>query len=122
MFMGYIDEPEKTAESIDNDGWYVDFVVESFLCGIVHPNRCFNPVNNCCRLHSGDLGYIDEKGFLYITGRLKEIIITAGGENIPPVHIEHLVKNELLAVSNAFLVGDKRKYLTMLITLKVKKV
>uniref|UniRef100_A0A673CB94 long-chain-fatty-acid--CoA ligase n=1 Tax=Sphaeramia orbicularis TaxID=375764 RepID=A0A673CB94_9TELE len=90
VFMGYLNMPDKTAEALDEIGW----------------------------LHSGDLGRCDQYNFLYITGRLKEIIITAGGENIPPVPIEDALKAETPIISNVMLVGDKLKFLSMLITLK----
>lgn len=92
VMMGYVAELDKTFESIDEDGW----------------------------LSTGDIGHIDNDGYIYITGRLKEIIITAGGENIPPNHCEMLVKNEIPAISNAFLVGDKKKFLTILVSLKTQ--
>ncbi|XP_069019793.1 long-chain-fatty-acid--CoA ligase ACSBG1 [Embiotoca jacksoni] len=90
IFMGFLNMEDKTREALDDDGW----------------------------LHSGDLGRIDEEGFLYITGRIKELIITAGGENVPPVPIEEAVKKELPFISNAMLIGDKRKFLSMFLTLK----
>lgn len=92
VFMGYLKLLDKTESTIDSEGW----------------------------LHSGDVGKIDENGFVQITGRIKELLITAGGENVAPVPIEHLVKAELPVLSNAFLVGDKKKFLTMLVTLKTK--
>nr|XP_056700369.1 long-chain-fatty-acid--CoA ligase ACSBG2 [Euleptes europaea] len=90
VFMGYLNMEDKTKEAIDNEGW----------------------------LHSGDLGKHDPDGFLYITGRIKELIITAGGENIPPVPIEDAVKEAVPILSNAMLLGDKAKFLSMLLTLK----
>ncbi|KAG8454727.1 hypothetical protein GDO86_001085 [Hymenochirus boettgeri] len=90
VFMGYLNIEDKTHESLDEDGW----------------------------LHSGDIGKHDENGFLYITGRIKELIITAGGENIPPVPIEDSVKEQIPIISNAMLIGDKKKFLSMLLTIK----
>ncbi|XP_058801282.1 very long-chain-fatty-acid--CoA ligase bubblegum-like [Phymastichus coffea] len=92
IFMGYLNDPQMTMEAKDKDNW----------------------------LHSGDIGRMDSKGFLYITGRIKEIVITAGGENIPPVRIEQLIKQACPAISNAMLIGDGRKYLTVLLTFKTK--
>lgn len=90
VFMGYLNMPEKTEEALDALGW----------------------------LKSGDLGKHDNNGFLFITGRIKELIITAGGENIPPVPIEDAVKEHVPLISNAMLIGDKRKFLSMLLTIK----
>jgi long-chain-fatty-acid--CoA ligase ACSBG len=80
-------------------------------------------------LHSGDVAEFDEdedprvpspSGFMRITGRIKELIITAGGENIPPVLIENEMKAAMVALSNCMVIGDKRKFLSMLVTLKVE--
>jgi len=61
---------------------------------------------------------MDEFGNLEITGRAKELIITSGGENVPPVLIEDIVKQELKCVNNCMLIGDNRKYLSLLICLR----
>lgn len=90
VFMGYLRNPHKTASEFTEDGW----------------------------LKSGDIGYIDKDGYLFITGRLKELIITAGGENIAPVPIEDCIKEQLHIVSNVMVIGDQKKYLSCLLTLK----
>ncbi len=92
VFMGYYKDEDATAEAIV-DGW----------------------------LQSGDLGEFDDQGNLWITGRKKEIIITAGGKNIAPSHLESGIKDCLL-VSEAVVIGDRRKYLTALVTLEEEAV
>lgn len=89
IFMGYLGMPEKTKETLTKDGW----------------------------LKSGDIGKIDKDGFLTIVGRIKELIITAGGENIPPVLIEESIKAVLPELANIIVIGNKRKYLTCLMSL-----
>lgn len=67
-------------------------------------------------LHTGDVGYVDEEGYLFITDRKKDIIITAGGKNVAPQNIENLMKTSPY-ISQAIVHGDKKPYLTMLVTL-----
>jgi len=71
-------------------------------------------------LHSGDKGCMDKNGMVKITGRYKELIIGAGGENVAPVPIEANVKKLEPAVSNIMMVGDKRKFIVALVALKVE--
>jgi long-chain-fatty-acid--CoA ligase ACSBG len=87
--MGYFKNPQDTAKTIDVEGF----------------------------LHSGDLGRL-KVDTLFITGRAKELIITAGGENIPPILIENEIKNALPCISNVMAIGDHRKFLTCLLSLK----
>jgi long-chain acyl-CoA synthetase len=72
-------------------------------------------------LHTGDLGRIDEDGFLYITGRKKDIIITAGGKNITPANLENGLK-QCQYVSQAVVYGDRRPYLTAIVTLDPEEI
>lgn len=85
VFMGYLNQPEKTAETV-KDGW----------------------------LHTGDVGFIDNQGYVKITDRMKDIIITAGGKNITPSEIENQLKFSPY-ISDAVVIGDKRKFLSCLI-------
>jgi long-chain acyl-CoA synthetase len=86
VFAGYWRQPERTAETIDAHGW----------------------------LHTGDCGEIDADGYLAIRDRIKDILITSGGKNITPSHIESLLKFSPY-ITDAVVVGDGRKYLTCLV-------
>lgn len=93
LFMGYLNQPERTAETIDAKGW----------------------------LHTGDVGSIDNEGFVKITDRMKDIIITSGGKNITPSEIENQLKFSPY-VSDAVVIGDKRPYLTCLLMIDQENV
>lgn len=90
-FMGYLKNEEATKKAIDNLRF----------------------------LRTGDLAKIDEKNIVTITGRIKEIIVTAGGENIAPIPIEFIILQELPFLSQAMLIGDQRKFISALLTLKI---
>eukprot|EP00096_Caligus_rogercresseyi_P013590 TRINITY_DN6222_c0_g1_i1.p1 TRINITY_DN6222_c0_g1~~TRINITY_DN6222_c0_g1_i1.p1 ORF type:complete len:650 (-),score=139.39 TRINITY_DN6222_c0_g1_i1:110-2059(-) len=91
VMMGYMNDAKSTEDTFTEDGW----------------------------LKTGDLGEIDSDGYLRISGRIKELIITAGGENIPPILIEDQIRDLLPIVSNAMVIGDHKKYLSCFLTLKV---
>jgi long-subunit acyl-CoA synthetase (AMP-forming) len=93
VFPGYYRDEEATANTIDAEGW----------------------------LHSGDLGAIDDEGFLTITGRRKDLIITSGGHNIAPQNIEQALK-AIPPISQAVVLGDRRSFLVSLLTLDHGKI
>lgn len=89
VFKGYYKRPDATAEVLDEDGF----------------------------LHTGDVGHLDDDGYLNITDRKKELLITSGGKNVAPQILENLFK-QIPPVENAVVVGDRRKYLAALFTLE----
>jgi long-chain acyl-CoA synthetase len=88
VFLGYLDDPEKTAEALDADG----------------------------TLHTGDIGELDDEGYLRIVDRKKELIITAGGKNISPANLETALKAVPL-IGQVCAIGDKRPFVSALVVL-----
>jgi long-chain acyl-CoA synthetase len=88
VFRGYLKDPERTAEVLDDDGWF----------------------------HTGDIGEVDEAGYLKIVDRKKELIITAGGKNISPANLEAAIKSFPL-IGQACAIGDGRAFMSALIVL-----
>ncbi len=88
IFQGYWNNPAATAEAIEADGWF----------------------------HSGDIGTLDEQGFLTITGRKKELLVTAGGKNVAPAVLEDRLRAHVL-VSQCMVVGDGKPFIGALVTI-----
>ena len=88
VFAGYWQNPEATAEAIDGDGWF----------------------------HSGDIGEIDDNGFLSITGRKKELIVTAAGKNVAPAVLEDRLRAHSL-ISQCMVVGDQQPFIAAVVTI-----
>jgi long-subunit acyl-CoA synthetase (AMP-forming) len=89
VMLGYRNQPDKTAEALDADGW----------------------------LHTGDIGELDDEGFVRLIDRKKEIIINAAGKNMSPANIEAAIKTASPLIGQAIAIGDGRPYNTALIVL-----
>jgi len=89
VFLGYHKNDDATRDTVDDEGW----------------------------LHTGDIGRIDEDGFLYIVDRKKHLIITAGGKNLTPANIENELKTEDPMISQVHAHGDRRPYVSALVTI-----
>jgi long-chain acyl-CoA synthetase len=92
IFKGYWENPQATAEVLTDDGWFV----------------------------TGDIGELDDQGFLKITGRKKDLIVTAGGKNVAPAVLEDLVRGSAL-VSQCVVIGDAKPFIAALVTLDAEE-
>jgi long-chain acyl-CoA synthetase len=89
VFKGYWENKEATDAALEENGWF----------------------------HTGDIGELDRDGFLRITDRKKDIIVTAGGKNVAPQNLENLIKSKSPLISQVVIHGDKRKFLSAIVTL-----
>jgi long-chain acyl-CoA synthetase len=92
VFRGYWDNPQATADVLTDDGWFA----------------------------TGDIGELDDGGFLRITGRKKDLIVTAGGKNVAPAVLEDLVRSDRI-ISQCVVVGDAKPFIACLVTLDAEE-